>query len=161
MNRKIQIFALILTLVLLLSAFVGCGGRNTNDETSGTANEQPSESTSDSASTEETTTDTQTPVEDVALTPNDELIQLSNTLANGVQGAYTSKLWKDYDITNQTMTLRYTLTRGDEQKVEFIKNTQGATYIENTMDVFVKMTDGYKVYASASSDYTLLNIYRF
>ena len=166
MNRKIQIIALILTLVMLVAAFAGCGGNiSTNETTGGSQNEQPSEQSSEQPSEsssvgveEESSEPTG---DDVVENPHSDLINLTNSLANGVQGAYTSKLWKEYDITNHNMSLRYVLTRGDEQRVAHIKNTHGASYIENTMDVFVRMTDGYKVYASASSDDTLLNIYRF
>ncbi|MBR2335948.1 MAG: hypothetical protein IKA62_06990 [Clostridia bacterium] len=169
MNRKIQLIAMILALVMLLAAFSGCGNNNVDETTGGSQNEQPSEHPSETPSEQPTESspvggeeESSEPTDDdVVENPHSDLINLTNSLANGVQGAYTSKLWKEYDITNQNMSLRYVLTRGDEQRVAHIKNTHGASYIENTMDVFVRMTDGYKVYASASSDDTLLNIYRF
>lgn len=178
MNKTAKLLSLLLAVVMMCSALAACGNSGGGEtttvapsvETTETPTIAPTEESNaitTEASTEKTTEKTteetteENPEIVVEKNPHDELIQTTNSLANGVQGAYTSTLWKEYDIKNQSMTLRYVLSRGDEQKVAYIKNTQGASYIENTMDVFVKMTDGYKVYASASSDDTLLNIYRF
>lgn len=133
----------------------------TEDKTEDNTEDKTDANTEDKTDTNTEGTTEKIPDEIVVEGPHAELIQTTNGLANGVQGSYSDKLWREFDISNQNMTLRYNLPHDREQKVAYIKNTQGKSYIENTMDVFVRMTDGYTVYASSSSDDTLVNIYRF
>ena len=89
-----------------------------------------------------------------------EAIKNANALANGVQAHYIDDRRK-FVIENQNMTLGYTLTRDENQQVSFINNKSGASYIENTMDAFVTMTDGSTVFASKTSTNTTTNIFRY
>lgn len=87
-------------------------------------------------------------------------IRNANALANGVQAHYIDDRRK-FVIENQKATLGYNLTRDEDQQVSFINNKNGNTYIENTMDAFVTMTDGSTVFASKTSANATTNIFRY
>ena len=89
------------------------------------------------------------------------LINHANTLANGVQAYFPYPDRTHFAFENQEMILDYALSSNDLQQVTSLKNKNGLSYIENTMDVFVTMENGKTYYASKSSVYTTANIYRF
>ena len=176
MKRFEKFLALVIALMMILALLAGCnssGGETevtteksteseslgdntpedvTDESTEGTTEKQTHANTEDN--TEETT-------EAVIEGPHEQLITTADDLANSVQGGYTNGNWREFDMSNQNMSLRYVLSRDRDQQVAYIKNSQGVSYIENTMDVFVKMTDGYTTYASRSTTDSLVNIYNF
>ena len=93
---------------------------------------------------------------------DDDLIKLANGLVNGTYTAYTSPDRGILNIKNQTMSLDYTLWAGSgNMQVNSLTNTKGVSYIEDTMDVFVKTEDGEIYYASKSTSSATMNIYRY
>ena len=92
---------------------------------------------------------------------HDQLISSSNSLANGVQAYFTSASRTNYCIENQEMVMNYGRSAGSAQLVSSLTNKQGASYVTDTMDVFVRMTDGFTYYASESSKNAEVNLYRF
>lgn len=92
---------------------------------------------------------------------NGILIENAYSLANGVNAYFTSGKRTDFALVNQKMTLEYALANYKDQKITYIKNTDGKTYIENTADVFVKMKNGNTFYASNSNKNATANLYRF
>ena len=91
---------------------------------------------------------------------NGELIALNNSLANGVQAYFADGDRNSFVLANKNMTMSYSRRAGNSQLVSYIKNAQGKSYIENTMDVYVKMADGSVHYASNSAKNASVNIYR-
>ena len=89
-----------------------------------------------------------------------ELIALNNSLANGVQAYFADGDRNSFVLANKNMTMSYSRRAGNNQLVSYIKNTRGSSYIENTMDVYVKMKDGSVHYASNSVKNADVNIYR-
>ena len=59
------------------------------------------------------------------------------------------------------MSLSYQVLPFDDQLVNYIQNSKGNSYIEDTYDVFVKMSSGRTFYASKTNVRTSMNIYRF
>lgn len=127
-----------------------------NDSSDQTTAEKPSEVT-DEVTTEETTEIIEGPVLEGT---NADLIKTSNELAHDVQAYFENSNWFKYIVDNRNMSLKYTVCKDLPQQVDYIKNTQGKSYIENTMDVFVKMTDGHTVYASTSTEHAIVNMYK-
>ena len=178
--------SLILALVMILSAFAACAkkvttGSTTPETDAGNETDAATSGNSESTNTNESTEndgDTDEPgdtdVQDGTETSpsisapegaieatNKELIEYNNTLANGVQAYFTNSLRTHYSLQNKVMTMNYSRSASNDQQVESIKNTSGYAYIENTMDVFVKMTDNSYHYASQSSKSAEANLYRF
>ena len=122
---------------------------DSSEETTGNANETTGETSA--VETESTEIELEGPYGDV--------IENANAVANGVQTAYNADRTA-YTVSNMNMSLDYNLIGSESQMVTAIKNKDGASYIENTMDVFVKMKDGSVYYASESNVQTRVNIYR-
>ena len=175
--------SLILALVMILSAFAACAkktttpsstesGTNAGTETDAATNGESESTPGSNPSETDGKTETDTKVE-TETTPsisapagaielaNQELIEYTNSLSNGVQAYFTDAKRTHYSLQNQIMTMNYSRSAANDQQVESIKNTSGHAYIQNTMDVFVKMTDGSYHYASKSSKSAEANLYRF
>ncbi len=99
-------------------------------------------------------------VEPVLTGPYADTIMLSNRLADGVQAYYANPARSVYRIQNQNMRLEYGISTAAPMQVTSLQNTQGGVYLENTMDVFVNMTDGRSYLASESVAAPHTNIYR-
>ena len=112
-----------------------------------------SESATESSTNEET--------DAVAEYPHADIIDLTNNYANGVQSYFASSSWEMFIVENQNVSYAYSLPTEKEQYVSYIKNKQGNSYIENTMDVFVRMTDTDRIFASTSSNDAKVNVFRF
>ncbi|MBO5281296.1 MAG: hypothetical protein J6B55_08850, partial [Clostridia bacterium] len=166
--------------VMTLVVFAGCntsGGKTdvttqkptdseqledkTTEDKSEDQSEEKTESSSEKQTEDKTEDKSEETTETVVEGPHEELITTAKSLANGVQGGFVDGYWREFDISNQNMSLRYVLSRDRDQQIAYIKNSQGASYIENTMDVFVRTTDGYTAYASRSTTDALVNIYNF
>ena len=180
----------IMALVMILSAFAACAkkdpltpptpGTNTDGETSssegsenatqpggpqgnesetkpGEAETNPGESETDPT---QDGTRPQAPAGEIEATHSD-LINHTNSLSNGVQAYFTDASRTHYSLQNKVMTMNYSRSSANDQLVESIKNTSGHAYIEQTMDVFVRMSDGSTHYASKSAKSAEANLYRF
>ena len=162
-KNRIKAISLLLALVMLIGIFTAC--TPAEDET--TSDTQVSEtealgSESASDSTEETESESETEIELIELSgENGALIQHADSLANGVQAYFTDASRTHFSYRNQEMTLNYARSNNGKKLVESIKNTKGKSYVEQTMDVFIRMTDGSTYYASDSSTPAEVNIYRF
>ena len=173
----LSVISLLLVTMMLVGALVSCSP-NGNDETTGTSSatdgETNSEGTSakdDTASSEsgsssedesESESETETDVVAPSLSgKNSATIEYANSLANGVQAFYTDASRKYHSVKNQEMTLTFARSITDDQQVASIKNTQGKSYIENTMDVFVRMKDGGTYFASQTAGNAGTNVFRF
>ena len=129
------------------------------DSTEGTETVESSETGDDTGnvSSEESTEPSVEPIEN----DNTQLIEHSMALSNGVQAYFADPTRKNFVLKNQEMFLDYLRSSTGDQQVSSLKNTKGNSYIENTMDVFVRMTDGNTYYASQSGKSAEVNLYRF
>ncbi len=124
------------------------------DETRETESKQTEQS---EASETESETETQSPTPQLT-GPFADSIENAALLKNGVQAYYMDAGRDNYGFYNQNMSLEYSL---NTPKVTALKNSKGDTYLENTMEVFLKMTSGMTYYASDSSTAARPNIYRY
>ena len=90
-----------------------------------------------------------------------ELIENAEALKNGVTAYYGDGSRNSVSFENGEMSLNYTLASDKSQVVTSLTNKNGNSYIANTMDVFVRMTDGDTYFASSSSANAIFNIHRF
>ena len=168
---------------MLLSTLASCGScvgsfeDETTQGTAGTATESGSESSSNETQSETETQpgeesstpgeDSTSPVEDVPVehpvpdVDNGEVIANANNLWAGVNAYYESGTRKDFTIENQNTSLTIHAAPDGNAMVGSIQNNNGVSYIENTMDVFVKMGNGKTFYASASQNPITFDLYRF
>ena len=188
-KRVLSFISAILAIVMLAGALAACGGKTpeqTTEKPAEKTTEKQTEAPTESSATEKhTETDpvesteqpteavTEPPVEEeTAVAPKIEspyidTIVLANNLANGVQQYYSgvtnwaSNNGKSCIIENQVMdlvVLRDNATKN--QYVESLKNKQGGVYIENTLDVYIRMEDGSMYYTSKTTNDTYTNVYR-
>ena len=115
-----------------------------------------SETATTAESTEETSVETITP----ASGSYGEQITHASSLANGVNAHYADASSNAFVLENQNAILNYALKGSDGKLVTSLQNHNGNSYIENTMDVFVRMQDGNTYYASASASDASANLYR-
>lgn len=90
-----------------------------------------------------------------------ELIENADFLKNKVTAYYTDGAREQVVFENMNMLLDYNLSKDNSQLVGTLNNKNGNAYISNSMDVFVRMTDGSTYLASGSSANAVLNIHRF
>ena len=114
----------------------------------------------------ESTTEETTPVEPIDekadySEKHSELIELSNSLANGVQCRFSNSTWSAFTVKNQSMSFEYRLNKKRDQFFSYLNNTQGNPYFEDSFDVFVKMDDGTTYYAVDSTTDAVINIFKF
>ena len=131
-----------------------------NTESSDTA--ESSEATEETTeASEETTEETTEKVIEAIENEHTQLIEHNADLANGVQAYFSDSTRKNFVIKNQEMFLDYMRSSAGDQQVASLTNTKGNVYVQNTMDVFVRMTDGSTHYASQSGKSAEVNLYRF
>ena len=164
-KSAISVLSFILALLMLFPALVACtGGNEVNDDTTNAIGSEPNndETTSGNEVESDKAPDDGDETEDITDVQLEgvfgDSIAHSSQLANGVQTYYTESQRKNYKIENQNMNLLYSLT--DTKMVSSITNKNGGVYISNTMDVFVKMVDGERIFASDSQKDIRPNIYR-
>ena len=137
MKRIISLFSLLLVISMILGSFVACGNGNTSDtETASESTEKKTEEKTmeDTFETDsEKTTEDETEIAVKLEGEHAEIIELNNSLANGVQAYFTDKTRTHYNIQNTEMTMSYSRSSDNDQYVAYIKNTQGHSYIENTI----------------------------
>ena len=97
------------------------------------------------------------------------IVENANKLANGVTSYFGTNdgkgsgvvdgLRQNYVVENSNMNFYYPLTSEKSQSAT-ITNNAGATYVQDTMDVYVKISDK-EYYASNSIKSATANIYRY
>ena len=88
-----------------------------------------------------------------------DLIENADYLKNGITSYYLDANRNYYRVENNNMNLGYTLTAQENQLVS-ITNKAGKSYIKDTMDVFIKTTEG-TYFASESQRAAVANLYRY
>lgn len=128
----------------------------------GTAPEGTTESKSESGSEPAPAPGPDDPnyTEPVITGPYAQTIMQANRLADGVQAYYANPVRSSYRIENRNMHLDYVISSSEDMLVSALTNTKGQAYIENTMDVFMTMSDGKTYLASQSTAAPHTNIYR-
>ena len=169
--------SLLMALLLSAGALTACG-ETTQDETTGTDSTEATESATvdNTAGTESATqteakteagseTETETEEEtELYVSPDctdSATVDLANRLANRVNVYYPNSSRQEMIMENMNMTLDYSLSLDKGQQVTALKNSKGKTFLENTMDVFVRTTKGETYLASGSSYVASTNIRRF
>ena len=82
------------------------------------------------------------------------------TTLNGVTSYFVDGNRNYYKVENNNMNLGYVLT-GNESQLVTIRNKKGNSYVKDTMDVFIKTTEGNVYYASDSERSAIANLYRY
>ncbi|MBR2335949.1 MAG: hypothetical protein IKA62_06995 [Clostridia bacterium] len=172
-KNTLSIISLILIFVMVVGVLASCGGEavQTTEAITDAPTEAPNDESSEKndnesseGNTEDTTEDTDTneKFEDVQLTgPYADIIKNAHSLANGVQDYYSIGNIGAYYVENQNMSFEYGLDAIYDQQLLALKNTKGKTYLENTFDVFVKMTDGNVYYTSKTAEDATVNVFRY
>ena len=114
------------------------------------------ETTSTKVETEETEKDTSPKLEG----EHAELIENADKLANNTNVYFDDSSKTALNVENMNMSLSMPLLGSEEQLVTYLKNNKGNVYVENTMDVFVRMKSGNTYYASNGTADAMANIYR-
>lgn len=124
--------------------------------------ESEKESESDTEKATETETEVYTEEDTTPLLDcdNGPLIELANRLANDVKVYYSDADRTSVILENSNMSLEYELRGEKDQLVSSLKNAAGKSYIDGSMDVFVKMQSGNTYFSSTTSTPTYVNIYR-
>ena len=89
-----------------------------------------------------------------------DVVELGNTLSNQVQSYYKDSDRNVFVMENRDTVISYNLNRYLGCHVASITDKDGNTYIQNTLDVFVKTIDGNKYYSSGSVVSPTVNIHR-
>jgi len=189
-KSTLSLISFLLALTMLCGALAACGGdgnvtdtsvptsaeteSKTEKETepnSESDSESVSASETDSEKTTETNKETDSEIGDGTESETEQvvelegehadLIMLSDKLANGVQAYFTDAYRTHYALKNLEMTMTYARSSAVDQQVASITNTKGKAYVENTMDVFVRMKNGDTFFASQSAKSAEANLYRF
>ena len=193
--KKYRYLSLIIAVLMMISAFASCGSSETVESTetkdavtekeketatkeesssSSTSSETQSESDSERISETETeshTDDIDTETETELLRPQLEcedsaIIDNSNLLSNGVNAYFANKDRTSFITENKNMSIVYSTDMLSERKAVALNNSKGQPYLQNTMDVYVKMKDGGTYFASKTANSTKvsqfagLNIFR-
>lgn len=172
--------AFLMAAVMLVGVFASCKGGNTAVSTEQSSKEtEKSEVSLEGSETDrsETQQDGSAPAESDSKAPEVEtdggetvgpvvsdhadIITLADSLKNNVSMYFTDSTRDKVIYENMEMTMEYALDASMAQQVNYIKNKAGNSYVENTMDVFVKMENGNRYYATESFTDAVPNIYRF
>ena len=163
-----QILSLIIALIMVAGVLSSCTGLFGNSETestqdsSGSSSESESSSENGGDSEESSSTPDDGYVEETYPSlidgENAEFIEYADRIANGVNAYFTDPTRNSYYFENKNVGVTCDLE--NTKLVSSIDNKAGGNYIENTMDVFVRMTDGTTYYASQSDKDAIANIFR-
>ena len=163
MKNKFKLLALLLAAIMILGSFMtACTDEIENDSEKDGTDQSTESSNADIESESATESSSKTETENVAELEGEyaELIENAHNLANGVNAYFESSKHQNFIFENQEMILSYGKDNEKPQLVESLTNKNGNPYVENTMDVFVRMTDGKTYYASESLTDATANIYR-
>ena len=84
----------------------------------------------------------------------------ANNIANTVQGFYTDGTRSYYALRNINTSLVHRLDGFDNYNITDISNSNGVPYANNTLDVYVKTSDGTRYYAGNSQTAGRMNTTR-
>ncbi len=157
---KKRCLSALLAAVLLFPTLLTACKNSEQDDIDGTTADTPTSVDTTDAPDDETTPDEEETT--VQLTgPYADSIMYANSTQNDIQVYFKDHASRDVIIENQNgQMILNTLTTGNKQ-VSALQNTEGKAYLTNTMDVFLRTTDGKTVYASDSPAAGRLNIYRY
>ena len=169
MKRKaIVIVSFVILLALLITALPACKNTETTDtestseaETSNQSGEVNDSSEESGDETEETESYTDAEDEEKLDIKNGDLIESANKYAGVVQSFFEDGSRTKFTVKNTEMSITYHRAASGDQLVSSLVSADGASYISDTMDVFVKMKDGNIYYASNSGENAQVNLYRF
>lgn len=162
-KQCVKLLSLLLCIFMLAGVLAACNPDSQTDET--TAGETTSGETTSGVTeggTEGETTTEETTKPPFVLTEGEyaPLIQNAHELKNGVNVYYTDFTRSSYVIENGNMKLEYNLDSEQPKLVKSIKSKSGKIYAQNTMDVYLKMTDGSVYYASETAAQGRPNVYK-
>jgi len=170
-------FLRLVALLLSICTLASCHGKidNTTDsdsvesldysETTSETNDRPVDQTTNEMSSE-SISETEAVSEKETMPPIElegehaGLIELGHKLSNGVTAYYTDGSRSEFNLQNKQMTVSYSVKGDTKRQVTAIRNTKGKSYVEDTLDLFVRMKDGNVFYASDSSSIAAVNLYR-
>lgn len=177
-----SLLSLILAVLMIFPLLTACKSLGNGDgetsgitETGSNSNESGSDVDTDSESSSQTDADSESnDVTDETESDNNvaDDVELegvfgpsiinANKAANSVQSYYTEAARNNYRVTNSNVTIDFALKKVGKGNVglQAIKSPSGGTYIEDTMDVFVRMDDGETYYSSSSNESVRPNIFR-
>ena len=158
-----SLIALLLASIMLLGTLASCGNGDQETDTASPSYETEESASGTEQGNEETTS---APIEDetnasIADLEYGPMIENAYSLANGVNAYFADGRRTDFVLENQNMSLEYALANYKDQLVTSLKNAEGQSYLQSTMDVFVKMKSGKTFYASDSTKHATANLYRF
>lgn len=161
-KRIIAIISALLALSMTGAVFASCTpGGVTNDpqesESESTSQTDPEENSSESDKNNSGDETEDGPMLDC---DNALSIEYANSILNGVNYYYPDYKRETAVIENQEMMLEYGLLTDGNKQVQSLKNKNGVPYVENTMDVFVRMNSGDTYYASTTKVSTTSNLFR-
>ena len=149
MKKRLHAFlALLLVLTMLCGSFAACKSgieTGSTDTESAVSTESKSPSETDSNGGNEAETDGE-----IQLTgQNADLIVKANELANGVVPYYSDAERTAVTIENQVMSLNYRIqSKTNNMLVSSLTTPSGNTYIQDTMDIFLKMKNNYLLHGN-------------
>lgn len=181
-RSTISKLSLLLALLMLGGSIVACDSPeepteittqesvSETEEVSDTGTKSDTESASSETdnkteTTEETETDpqeTETEEDTTAKLEGDYalLIENADRLKNDVTSYFTNAAREYYHVKNQNMSLDYVLTENESQLLTLM-NKNGKTYVDSSMDVYIKMNTGKTYYASGSQSPATANLFRY
>ena len=179
----VKAMSLLIAIIMVLSALASCSKKEEEpgttpgtQETAGSTSTEKQETAAnsesapketdektESGSDKESEAESETVGGEIVGAENKytQLIELSNSIKNTVNPYYSNGDRDNVTIENQVMTMGYQIVGGSNKQITYLANKSGANYIENTMDVILRMSDGSKYYASKSLDDAALNIFRY
>ena len=135
--------------------------QNAEESTTTDKETETNASTATEESEKETEVETDEGIVDVKYEGKDaHIVNGAYELTNGVSAYFSDYTRKQFTVVNQNMSFEYNLDKDGDQLITYIKNKNGVPYVENTMDVFVRMTDGNTYYSSKSVFDAKANIHR-
>ena len=181
-KKSIMLISSILAMTLLCSTFASCTpilfpGVGTSDETQSSEIESSSKTEGNSTESSSATNGESEGSESESTNNgngngngnesssaetfnNQTLIEYANSIKNGVNYYYPDAKRESAVLENLEMILEYGLLKNGNKQVTSLSNKNGGVYLENSMDVFVRMNSGNTYYASTSKTSTTSNLFR-
>ena len=132
----------------------------TTESTENTESTESSESSENTDTTEKTEASSTEETETLLEGEKGGVIENAHNLANKVQSYYPDPSRSYFVMENGNVVVSFDMESAGEKQVEYISTKDGRNYIENTMDVFIRMKDGGTYFASSSADNGVANIYK-
>ena len=157
-KRLFSIISIILALTMIAGVFASCtGGSNLPDDESSNDTESTGGNEGDNSGESDPDDDNGVTLEG----PHAPIIEKADSLKNNVLAYFPGSVRDRVIYENMEMSLEYALAGNLDQQVTSLKNKDGFSYIENTMDVYISMDNGSTYYAKNSYTSGVPNIYRF